>query len=405
MLFSMAWRNLQRHRRRTVLTVLTMAVSLAGCITMSAWMAGMVGTVHVALVDRQVGHFQIHHADYPTTMNPYDTVADAAKVLDWVAEQPAVKLASPRVLGFGLFGGAGEDAATGAFFGVDPQLEASMTEMNERVTDGAWLSGDGGAVVGHKLADELELKPGDELLVVTNALDGSFGDRVLTVAGIFKSNNLALDGGAYVTLNDAQALLAMDDSVHEIVVLTEDEATIPATTEAGNAAFEALAFRPWWEVSPEAVEAEAMQGVSNSIFSVIILGIAAFIIINTLLMSVYERTREFGVLTAVGMKPKMVVQLVLTESFLLALMAVVAGMVVSVAGITYLVEVGVNLEVGEGQGFEFGSVVLDPVIYGAWDLGAMLLPTALLFFVSVVGGLWPAMRAAGLDPVVALRQE
>jgi len=405
MLFSMAWRNLMRHKRRTILTALTMSVSLAGCITMACWMAGIVGTVHTALVDQQVGHFQIHHADYPTTMDPYETVAEANNVLNWLAQEPSVAFASPRVLGFGLFGGQGEDAATGAFFGVDPALESKLTKLDTLVTAGEWLSKPGTATVGKKLADELDLKPGDELLVVTNALDGSFGDRVFTVAGVFESNNVALDGGAYVTIEDAQALLAMEEAVHEIVVLTNDEEQIQAVTDAGNGAYPELAFRPWWDVSPEAVEAEAMQGVSNGIFSFIILGIAAFIIINTLLMSVYERTREFGVLTAVGMKPKHVVQLVLTESFLLACASAIGGLTLAGTATWFLVNKGVNLAVAEGKGFQMGSVTLDPVVYAAWDFQAMVLPTVLLFTVSVVGGLWPAMRAAGLDPVVALRQE
>ena len=405
MLWSMAWRNLGRHRRRTLLTAATLAFSVAACIAMSSWMGGFSENVRAAIVDRQVGHFQVHHADYPTTMNPYDTVPDATALLEHLRGRDDIKLASPRVLGFALFGGAGEEAATGAFVGVDPEGEAALTGLPDRLEDGAWIAATGTAAIGHRLASDLDLKPGDDLLVVTNALDGSFGDRIFTVSGVYDSGNIALDQGAYLSLADATALLALDDAVHEVVVVTNDASNIAASVAATSAAFPALAVRPWWDVAPEALQAQGFQDVVLGIFSVVILGLASFIIVNTLLMSVYERTREFGVLGAVGLRPRQIVRLVMAESFLLGTIAAAAGLGMGLAGVWYLAEYGVSLAVGDDQGFRMGSVVLDPVIHGRFDLKSIAVPTGLLYFVAVVGGLWPAIRASRLDPVTAMRQE
>jgi ABC-type lipoprotein release transport system permease subunit len=405
MIWSMAWRNLGRHRRRTALTAITLAFSVAACIGLSTWMGGFAENVRVAIVDRQVGHFQVHHPDYATTRNPYDTVEDAEALLASLGARADVKIAAPRVLGYALFAGDDDEATTGGFVGVDPAAEASMTALSDHLVSGAWIAASGDACVGKKLAEDLGAGPGDDLLVVTNALDGSIGNRVFRISGVFDSGNIGLDSGAYVSLDDARDLLAMDDAVHEVVVVTNDARAIEASVATTQAAFPKLSVQPWWEVAPEALEAQGMQDAVLGIFSVVILGLASFIIINTLLMSVYERTRELGVLAAVGMRPRQIVGLVLAESFGMGTMAALSGLALGLLGTWYLAEVGVSLAVGDDQGFRMGGVVLDPLIRARFDLRSVLVPTLLLYAVSVLGGLWPALRAARLDPVTAMRQE
>lgn len=405
MILSLAWRNLWRHRRRTLITVLTMAVSVAGCIGLSAWVGGFSGMIQSAIVDRQVGHFQVHHADYPTTMNPYDTVPDADAVLASLRGQDNVKLAAPRVTGFGLFAGEGEEANTGGFTGVDPAVEAQLTGLDERLVEGTWLQDKGTTVVGKQLAESLDLSVGGELLVVTNALDGSFGDRIFTIVGISEAGNVALDQGAFLSIADAQDLLAMGDTVHELVVITHDIKGVDGTVAAAQAALPGLAIRPWYDVAPEAVEAQGMQDATLVIFSIVILGLAAFIIINTLLMSIYERTRELGVLNAVGMRPRQIVTMVLAESVMLGTLSAIVGVGMGFAMAWYLAEYGIRLDIGDGKPIQIGSVLLDPLIKGTMDPKVFVAPTLLLYVTATIGGLWPAIRASRLDPVTAMRQE
>ena len=404
----MAWRNLWRHKARTLLTAGTMAFSVMICIVMSGITVGFLEAVRVAVVDRQVGHIQFHHADYPTTNSPYDTVPDASSLLQKLRGAEGVTEAAPRIQGFGLFAGAGEEATTGMFMGVDPRAEAGLTGMDERITAGAWLADDAGpsAVIGHRLAKKLKLSVGDDLLMVINALDGSIGDRVYPVVGIYRTTNLGLDEGVVLPLAVAQELLVMDDAIHEIVLLTDDADTIEERRGALVSMLDdSVIARTWWEISPQTLEMMAMQGATVGIFAVLILGIAGFIIINTLLMSVYERTREFGVLAAVGTRPRQIVGLVLTESFLLAALSAVLGLASGLAADMYLAKVGLNMAVGEDEGFQMAGVVLDPQIYAVMTVDSIVVPVVALFFVSVVGGLYPAIRASRLDPVSAMRQE
>ena len=406
MILSMAWRNLWRHRRRTLLTAATMAVSLGVCIILGGFTGGFMESLRVAIVDRQLGHLQIHHPDYPTSGSPYDTVANAHEVLARLRALPEVDRVAARIQGFALFGGEGEDASTGMFMGVDPAGEAAVTGMHDRLIAGVWLDpATPGVVIGERLAKTLDLAVGGELLVVTNALDGSIGDRVYPVLGIYRTTNVSIDEGAVLTLTAAQELMVLDDAIHEIVVVTREPDTIAESVETIAAAAPGLAVRAWWDVSPETVEMLSLQGVTTGFFAVIILGIAAFIIINTLLMSVYERTRELGVLAAIGMRPTQIVQMILAESALLAALSAGLGLAVGLAGDVYLATWGMRLDVGDGNGFTIAGVSLDPVVRAAVTPDTIIIPLVTLGVVAVTGGLWPAVRAARLDPVTAIRQE
>jgi len=407
MIVSMAWRNLWRHKRRTLLTAVTMAFSVMICIVMSGLTVGFLDAVRVAVVDRQIGHLQIHHADYPVTNSPYDTVPDASRVLAQLRSAQGVTVAAPRIQGFALFGGAGEQATTGMFMGVEPATEALLTGMDERITRGAWLSGnEPSVVIGYRLAKSLDLTVGDKLLVVANALDGSIGDRVYPVVGIYRTTNLALDEGAVLPLPVAQELLVLDDAIHEIVVLTDDADTVDeAQPRLVAIVGDGVVVRTWWEISPETLEMMAMQGATIGILAALILGIAGFIIINTLLMSVYERTREFGVMAAIGTRPRQIVGLVLTESFLLGTVSAVLGLVLGLGADAYLAIEGIRMATGSDEGFVMAGVVLEPQVYAVITADSVLVPVLTLFFVAVVGGLYPAMRAARLDPVTAIRQD
>ncbi|MCO4772855.1 MAG: ABC transporter permease [Deltaproteobacteria bacterium] len=405
MISTMAWRNLWRHRRRTLLTAGSMGISVMVCIVMNGISVGFMEGLRAAVVDRQLGHVQLHHVDYPASASPYDTVPDASTLLAKLKADDGVTEAAPRVLGFGLFGGDGEEAATGMFMGVDPAAESNLTGMADRVTEGAWLSSSApSAVIGYRLARDLKLAVGDELLVVTNALDGSIGDRVYPVVGIYKTTNLALDDGAMFPLPVAQELLVLDDAIHEIVLLTEDADTIDEKLDGLTALVgDEVMLRPWWEISPETVQMLGLQGVTILMFAVIIIGISAFLIINTLLMSVYERTREFGVLAAVGTRPRQIVGLVLAESFLLATLSALIGLGLGLPLDYYLATKGLDL--GMEEGFQLSGVVLDPHVYAEVTPDTVIVPVLALFLVGVVGGLWPAIRASRLDPVTAIRQD
>jgi len=404
-LTAIAWRNLWRHPTRTVLTSLTMGLGVAFCIFMASWIGGFLHVMRTATVDRNLGHLQIHHKDYPETMNPYDVVPKAQSVIEGLQDKSNVKVVAPRIQAFGMYAGAKDEAASGSFVGVDPEAEKNLTEMHKRVRKGRWLKNSREAVIGHRLAKELNLDVGGELLVVVNALDGSIGNQVYPVVGIYNSGMLERDGGAMFPLQDAQELFAMGDGVHELVVLTQAEEKIETVQNSTANAYPDLAVRTWYEISPETKQMEDLTAVTSFFFYFIIMAISGFMVVNTLLMSVYERTRELGLFASLGLPPKRVVMMILIESGLLGVLSSLLGLGFGLLGHLFLANYGITMEVKEGEGFILNGVVLDPVIFGQLNMTQAIIPLVIVMFVSVVAGLWPARRAVKLDPVVALAQE
>ncbi len=405
MLRSMAWRNLWRNPRRTLLTALTMALAVAFCIFMNSMSAGFLLNMHEAVVDRSLGHLQIHHPDYPETMSPYDVVPEADKVVANLQDNPDVRTVAPRAQAFAMYAGAGDEASTGMLVGVDPAAEAGLTRIHERLIEGAWLKGGRQAAVGHRLAKKLGLSVNDDLLVVTNALDGSIGNQTYKIVGIFKTGNIALDEGAMLPLRAAQELLALGSGVHEVVIVGHTIDSLLEMQAATQKAWPDLSTRSWYEIAPDVQQMETLSQASMLFFILAIIGVATFIILNTLLMSVYERTREFGLLGAMGLKPKKIIHLILAESAMLAGLSAVLGTGLGLLGHWYLASVGLPMEISEGEGFVLSGVALDPVVRGILTAQGVWVPVLTVMTVSLLGGIWPAWRAGRLDPVDALSQE
>ena len=160
-------------------------------------------------------------------------------------------------------------------------------------------------------------------------------------------------------------------------------------------------MRSWSEIAPDLVEMEGIMAASGFIMVGVIMFLTGFMIINTLLMSVYERSREFGLLTSLGLQPPKIIQMILLESGFLGLVSCLFGLALGWCAHLAMVYVGFPLEVEEGKGFVFNGVTLDPVIYGSLEPSALVLPLAAVMITALLGGLWPAFRAARLDPVVA----
>ena len=411
MLLSLAWRNLWRHGRRSALTAAVMALSLAFCMVILAWTDGIYAMMGDAAVTKNLGHVKVRHVDYAAKRSLYDTVHNADAVLDAVDGLAPTTAATRRLNGNALLGG--EVKTTGAMLlGIDPAREAQVTELDTKVDAGAYLTPDdaGQVLVGEGLAERLSVGVGDELVAVTQAADGSMGTALYTIKGTFHSGNTGMDRmGAYVLLSDLQELLVLPDQVHEVVVLTEDydHADVEVLLDAvrGVLTDPSLTAQPWWEVDPGLEDMMGMQEASSWITILFVFGVTVLAVVNTLLMSVFERTRELGVMRALGVRPLELVQSVVLEALLLSVLATVVGLVLGGLGDWYMVVVGVDTSIESGEGFEMANVTFDPILRAEVTWGSVIKPVVAVFFFSVVAAVWPAARAARLRPVEALRAD
>lgn len=406
LLVRLAWRNLWRHRRRTLITASAISFGVAMCMATVALQAGVFQRLFSALVERQIGHAQIHDPRFPKQRALQDTIEGGQALLEELRKLPDVATATPRVYGQALLG-AREEAIGAQLIGVEPESERALTRLDEALVDGRYLEPEasGGALLGVGVAKRLNVGVGDEIVVVTQAADGSLGNELYFVRGVYETGAVSLDrGGVFLHREDLARLLVLDDEIHEIALLAPSREDIPALLEevAPFTESEGLLLRDWKELSPSAAELIGLQNVALFIVVGIVFGVAALGILNTMLMSVFERTRELGVLLALGLTPARVLGLIVVETILLALLGIIIGGVLGGLLDLWLVTRGIDL--GGSSSFSSFGVTFEQRMKGAFVLRDVLGIFASVLVIAALSALWPALRAARLPPVIAMRQ-
>jgi putative ABC transport system permease protein len=423
MLVAMAWRNLWRHGRRSVLTALAMAIGMSMSMALISLYDGMFGLMRTLMVDRMIGHVQIVHPDFPTKRGLYDTLPDGDELLRVIDGLPQSRGSVARVHGQALLGTHRRSSGV-RLIGVLPDREALVTDLPAivpstlpgGVAPGRFLSSEAAreVVLGADLARDLEVGLGDEVVAVTQDALGGIGNEVYRVVGLSRSGDDSMDrAGAWLHLRDLQDLLAIEQQVHELRVLAgrDDEATVQPLVRAIEREISAAqpdtqaTVSPWWDVDPIAAQLFEMRGVSQFIVLFVVFGLVAVGVINTMLMSVFERTRELGVIQALGLRPRGIIALVVIEAFLLGGVAIAMGLVMGGALVGYLLTAGIDFAVGEGEGFGFGGVVFPPRMHGGLSVDVFIQPTIGVLLSALIAALLPALRAARLRPVDAIRGE
>ena len=408
-MWSVAWRNLWRQKRRSLITAFAMATGVALCMATIAVTDGMYSDMFEVMVEQQLGHVQVQHPAYAGRRLPYDALTGRAALMERIDALEGTVAASPNLAGYALIGGPSKSAG-GRIVGIDPARDRDVSPLAGRIHEGTYLAdaASGQILLGHKLAEDLAVGLGQEVVVVTQATDGSLGNELYTVVGLFKTGDVAMDkAGAYIHLADAEQLLALEDRAHGITLLTDHHDQVQGYSEAVAAAVggDEVQVQPWWEASPQTAEMMRMRDATAVFMLSIVFGVAAFGVINTMMMSVFERTREMGVLRALGLRPRRLVGLIVLESFFLA--AVAGGLGLLVGGLLdwYLVVHGLDFSAGAPDGFSFEGVMIDPVMKGEVRPWGVLATVGAVFVVSVLASLWPAWRASRLQPVTAIRSE
>ncbi len=407
--WSVAWRNLWRQKRRSLITAFAMATGVALCMTIIAVTDGMYSDMFEIMVEQQLGHVQVHHPDYPKKKLLFDTLGDRDALIEQLEAIEGTAAVSPMLASYALVGG--EDKSTGArLVGIDPARDGQVSPLKDRVKEGVYLSDEAShqILLGHALAEDLGVTLGDEVVAVTSAADGSVGNDLYTVVGLYKSGDVAMDkSGGYLHIDDAEELLFLPDQAHGLTLLTGSHELVEeyALSVHGSIGAETVQVQAWWDASPSTAQLMSMRDATAFFMLSIVFGVAAFGVINTMLMSVFERTREMGVLRALGLRPGKLVLLIVLESFFLAAVAATIGLVMGGLFDWYLVVYGLDFSGAAPDGFSFEGVMLDPVMKAEVRPMGIILTVVCVFGVSVLASLWPAWRAARLQPVTAIRSE
>jgi putative ABC transport system permease protein len=403
--FSMAWRNVWRNRRRSLLTVMAIGLGLA----FNIFLRGIADGWHDEMVDNsvrsEVAHVQIHGAGYHDSPSINKTLPNADEVEQAIRSLPDVSGYSFRVLGSGL--ASTTDNSIGVeIFGVDPAQEQSVTTIQRAMVRGDYLSASLARpiLIGDSLATRLKVSLGDKMVLLVQASDGSMGAQLFRLTGVFRSGSPQLDEGVvYVLRSDAQALFSLGSHVTEAAVLLRSSREIPQAVAGLHEKLRGanVEILPWWIVEPFIQQFIEIDDAFVYIIALIFFVVISIGILNTLMMSIFERTREFGVMMALGTKPGQIVRLVLEEAIGLGLVGVAAGGVLGSAATIFFAKQGINLKaVSAGLA---ATGITSNVVYTELTAVNLISSSLAVFAVAMVVALFPAIRASRLKPVEAIR--
>jgi putative ABC transport system permease protein len=401
----LAWRNLWRHSRRTWLTVGAMVFSNVLLVFLISLQLGS----YQMMIDNSLaafsGHIQIQHRNYLDDRKIYQVVPGAAGLAGRVREQLGVDAVAARAEAFAL--ASSDKRSFGILLtGVQPQREPLVSTFPGLLRQGRYLE-EGGAeeiVVGAVLAENLKVGPGDEVTFLGSGRDGSFAAAIATVVGIVETGIEEVDRGiAQVPLAWFQQVFTMGDAGHSVVIrlpsLDRVEGAV-ARLEAMLADQPELVVLDWDALQPGLRQAIASDMASGWFMYGVLLLLVAFSVLNTQLMSVLERTREFGVMLALGMRPGGLARLVGMETLLLAGLGLALGVLLGALLTWYLSHTGFTYPGMDEMAAKFN---LPGRMYPKISLLSLLVGPALVFVGAMLAALYPALRLLRLQPVAAMR--
>ncbi|HXH73177.1 MAG TPA: ABC transporter permease [Mariprofundaceae bacterium] len=405
----LGWRNLWLHPLRTGLTTAALAIGIAALTFLSAMNDGWMQQIKTNFALTVTGHIQIHARGFEQSRKLADRIDDPAPLLDIVRQVPEVRLITRRVRVSGLASSAG--ASGGALvYGVEPATEKRMSRLAGFVSQGGWLEpgDDRGVVLGDGLADSLEVGLGDKIVLMATTPQGDIASEVFRVRGLLHSGVMDVDDlTAVVTLDAAQRWLGLGKAVTDIVVRVKDFNAVASATQqirqllAARATGEPLETLSWIDIDPMAEQwAEFADAYTWIILAVVILVVLAEVL-NTMLMSMHERVREFGLMGALGVQPTQVFVMVVWETVILVALG---------SGIGFLIGGGLSWWYGV-KGIDltrfavaFSFMYMDPVVHPLLRTKSIVEILGAAVIGALVSGLYPAWKAARLQPAVALRE-
>ena len=401
-ILSFSIRNVKRNWHRTLIT--TVAMGFAGFIMIlyAALIEGLVQVSERNAVVMNVGDIQIHAPNYRDDPDLYKRIHNPDALIARLRD--AGFFAAQRLYGFGL-AAAGSASAGVQLRGIHLKNEKTVTLTHRHVMAGSWLDSHDahGVVIGRKLARTLGIKPGDEVIFVGQAADGSMANDLYTVRGILKSITEEVDRAGLFMIDRAfRELMVIPAGSHEIAIMRPDRATdLNATTDTVAGIAPGLDVKNWRQLQP--IVARLIDVMDrNTIIMVVIAYVAvAMVVLNAMLMSVFERIHEFGVMKAIGVTPRQLVLLVYAETMvqvlLSSLIAVGLGLPVS----HYFEKHGIDLS-DVMSSTTFGGVAIDPVWYAYLTPWSVILPVVALVIIAAIAVLYPAIKAAVIQPVKAI---
>jgi len=400
----LGWRNIWRNPRRTAVIMTAVVIGVWSMIFLGALMRGVADQMVRNGIATLTGHVQIHGKGYRSDPVVENSIADPEPVrqaLQSVLSEEDRWTARVRV---NAIVNTARHSSGVTLVGIDPHREAEVSFIRNAVTQGRYLKpGDEqGILVGKALLDDFESRVGHKLVVMSQDRNQEIASRAFRIVGVFRAEMEATEKQfAFVTITAAQEMLKLKEGVSEISVLLKDREKTSNVVAAVKHALPSGAYevQSWQELLPMVTAVLGLYDFFIFLWFLVTFIAMAFGIVNTMLMAVFERIREFGLLKSLGMKPWWIVEEVLAESFFLLLIAALVGNGLGLASALALAGPGIDLSYF-AAGLEFAGMsrVVYPVVHGRDVITA----NGVVFFLGLAVSAYPAVKAARFKPVEAL---
>ena len=408
MIWIIAWKNIWRNKVRSLVIILAITLGLFGGVFSSAVMKGMVEQRIKEAVSRETAHIQIHNPKYIDNNEVQYTIDGEAQNLEQTLDSlPEVKGWSSRIKFQAMANSA--NAGTGVMiYGVDPEKERQVTEISAMICDscGTYLNGEkkNQIVVGEALAEKLKVRLRSKIVLTFQDQEGTLTGAAFRICGIYRTSNSVFDEmNVFVRKTDIASLLIMNaQEYQELVVRLSEPDQVTDVQEELTDGFPELLVRNWKEIDPMIGMMADLTAVWLYMFMAIILLALGFGIINTMLMTILERTRELGMLAAIGMNKHRIFLMIMLESVYLSLTGAIVGMALGYFLTLYTSYTGINLS-SFAEGFE--KIGYNPIMYPYLDLNFFIILTIMVVCIGILASIYPAKKALKLNPAEAVRSE
>ena len=399
-----AWRNIWRHRSRTLLVVLTMGCTLALLMFYDGLIAGFEDAIYGNAIKVLGGNIQIHASGFQAKegQTPLIPLPDDQAPVKAALAQPQVVAASRRINTSGL-----ATSRKGAFAvgisGIEPEKELPVNLIAQNVTQGRYLTAadQDSILIGKGLADAMDVKVGDRFSLAGRATHQQIRSRTMTVAGIYDVGMPDIEKGTvYMSLPEAQDLYGLNGQSTEVVVALKQIGQEPAVMKALQSGLPGFEMASWQTNYPELQSAIETKGAAMNIFGFIIMIVVAIGILNLLLMAVYERTREIGLLAALGVKPGQISALFILEGAMLGLVGVAVG--VGLGLLLNFTMSKVGMDFGQFSSMTTYTALITGKVYTTLGLEKIVQHVLTILIITILASFYPAYEAAQQEPAKSL---
>jgi putative ABC transport system permease protein len=400
----MAWRNLWRHRRRTVIVVLAIGLTLWMMMIYDGLMVGFQDAIYGNAIKVLGGNMQIYAEGYHDKPNqtPLLPLLDEIKVLEAARAQPQVLAASRRINTNGL--ASNREGAFGvSIVGIEPDKEQAETVIAQNVIAGKYLTPEAADVllIGKGLAEAMSVTVGDRITLVGSSTHNQMRQRTMTIGGIFDLGMPDIEKRTvYMSLNEAENLYDMNGAASEVMLILKQIGQEGQVKQALQASLPGYVIDSWQTSFPDLEAAVSRKNVVMDIFSFIILFIAGIGILNLLLMAVYERTREIGLLGALGLKPRQISILFLLEGALMGVVGILFGVLLGLAFNAWFSKVG--FDYSQFSTLTEYTALISGRVYPTLGLEKIVMRTVTVLVIATLAAFYPAYEAARREPAEAL---